>query len=134
MKEQIEKLIELANDYHTFAMEINLPMNHNYIRGGNQSNFEWVKEGKVINVYLANEGTTWQVQFDNVTIINYSKKIELPFDVTEKYLEEIYDDSCDYLHNYLLIDVAKIKLGLMKEKHKEIKKLEQKLKKLKGLI
>jgi hypothetical protein len=32
------------------------------------------------------------------------------------------------------VDVAKIKLGVMKEKHKEIKELERKLKKLKDLV
>jgi len=134
MKKQIEKLIELANDYHTFAMEVNLPMTHNHIRGGNQSDPDWGKEGKLINVYLANEGETWQVEFDKVKIINYLKDIQIPFDSTEESLEEKYSDAYDYLHNYLLVDVAKIKLGVMKEKHKEIKELERKLKKLKDLV
>jgi hypothetical protein len=134
MKKQIEKLIELAKDYHTFAMEVNLPMTHNHIRGGHQSNPEWRKEGKLINVYLASEGKTWQVEFDKVKIINYCKDIQMPFESTEESLEETYNDALDYLHNYLLVDVAKIKLGVMKEKHKEIKELERKLKKLKGLV
>jgi len=134
MKKQIEKLIELAKDYHTFAIEVNLPMTHNHIRGGHQSNPEWRKEGKLINVYLASEGKTWQVEFDKVKIINYAKNIEIPFETTEELLEETYNDALDYLHNYLLVDVAKIKLGVMKEKHKEIKELERKLKKLKGLV
>lgn len=133
MKTQIEKLIELARDYHTFAMEVNLPMTHNHIRRGHQSP-EWRKEGKLISVYLANEGTTWQVEFDEVKIINYAKNIEIPFESSEESLEETYKDAYDYLHNYLLVDVAKIKLGVMKEKHKEIKELEKKLKKLKGLV
>ena len=134
MKQQIEKLIELANDYHTFAMEVNLPMTHNHIRGGHESNLEWRKQGKLINVYLANEGTTWQVEFDKVKIINYCKDVQMPFESTEESLDETYKDAYDYLHNYLLVDVAKIKLGVMKEKHKEIKELERKLKKLKGLV
>jgi hypothetical protein len=134
MKKQIEKLIELAKDYQTFAMEVNLPMTHNHIRGGHQSNPEWRKEGKLINVYLASEGKTWQVEFDKVKIINYCKDIQMPFESTEESLEETYNDALDYLHNYLLVDVAKIKLGVMKEKHKEIKELERKLKKLKGLV
>jgi hypothetical protein len=134
MKQQIEKLIELANDYHTFAMEVNLPMTHNHIRGGHQQKPEWAKEGKLINVYLANEGATWQVEFDKLKIINYCKDIQIPFASTEESLEETYSDAYDYLHNYLLVDVAKIKLGVMKEKHKEIKELERKLKKLKGLV
>ena len=115
-------------------MLLNLPMTHNHIRGGHISSPEWVKEGKLINVYLANKGVTWMVEFQDVGITNYSKKVTLPYEVTEEYLESIYDDAYDYLHNYLLVDVAKIKLGTMKQKHKEIKELEQKLKKLKGLI
>jgi hypothetical protein len=134
MKQQIEKLIELANDYHTFAMEVNLPMTHNHIRGGHQQNPAWAKEGKLINVYLSDEGRTWQVNFDKVEITNYAKRVGIPFGSTEESLEEIYNDAYDYLHNYLLVDVAKIKLGVMKEKHKEIKELERKLKKLKGLV
>jgi hypothetical protein len=134
MKTQIEKLIELAKDYHTFAMEVNLPMTHNHIRGGHQENPEWRKEGKLINVYLANEGTTWQVEFDKVKIINYLNGIQMPFESTEESLEQTYKDAHDYLHNYLLVDVVKIKLGVMKEKHKEIKELERQLKKLKGLV
>jgi hypothetical protein len=134
MKQQIEKLIELARDYHTFAMEVNLPMTHTHIRGGHHQSPEWRKEGKLINVYLANEGTTWQVEFDEVKIINYAKDIQIPFESTEESLEETYSDAYDYLHNYLLVDVVKIKLGVMKEKHKEIKELERKLKKLKGLV
>ena len=134
MKKQIEKLIELANDYHTFAMEVNLPMTHNHIRGGHQSNPDWGKEGKLINVYLANEGITWQVQFDKVVIVNYSNDIKIPFESTEESLQDTYNDAYDYLHNYLLVDVAKIKLGVMKEKHKKIKELEKQLKKLKGLV
>jgi hypothetical protein len=135
MKQQIEKLIELARDYHTFAMEVNLPMTHNRIRGGLQQNPPaWAKEGKLINVYLSDEGRTWQVSFDKVEITNYTKRIGIPFEATEELLQETYNDAYDYLHNYLLVDVAKIKLGVMKEKHKEIKELERKLKKLKGLV
>lgn len=134
MKTQIEKLIELAKDYHTFGIEVNLPMTHNHIRGGHQGRAEWAKDGGLINVYLANEGTTWMVEFGNVSIVGYMDRISIPFDSTEESLQKIYDDSYDYLHNYLLVDVAKIKLGVMKEKHKEIKRLEKELKKLKGLI
>ena len=134
MKQIIEKLIELANDYHTFAMEVNLPMTHNHIRGGHQTNPEWSKQGSLINIYLAGEGRTWQVEFKDVKIINYLKSVSFPYDSTEDTLEAIYNDAQDYLHNYLLPDVAKVKLAVMKEKHKEIEKLEQQLKKLKGLV
>ena len=134
MKTQIEKLIELAKDYHIFGIEVNLPMTHNHIRGGHQSQTEWAKDGEVINVYLANEGTTWMVEFNKVSVVGYMGKISIPFDSTEESLQKTYDDAYDYLHKYLLVDVAKIKLGVMKEKHKEIKELERKLKKLKGLV
>lgn len=133
MKTQIEKLIELAKDYHTFGVEVNLPMTHNHIRGGHQCP-EWAKDGGLINVYLANGGETWQVEFGKVSVIGYMDRISIPFDSTGESLQKIYDDAYDYLHNYLLVDVLKIKLGVMKEKHKEIKRLERELKKLKGLV
>lgn len=134
MKEIIEKLIELAKDYHTFGVEVNLPMTHNHIRGGHSNKPEWTKDGDLINVYLANKGETWMVEFKEVTVVGYSKKVSISFDSTIESLQKTYDSAYDYLHNYLLVDVAKIKLGVMKEKHKEIKELERKLKKLKGLL
>ena len=134
MKKQIEKLIELAKDYQTVGVELNLPMTHNHIRGGHQGTTEWRKEGKLINVYLANEGSTWMVEFDTVSVVGYLGKISMAFDSTEESLQSIYDSAYDYLHNYLLVDVAKIKLKVMKEKQIEIKKLERELKKLKGLV
>lgn len=134
MKQIIEKLIELAKDYHTFGVEVNLPMTHNHIRGGHASKPEWAKEGELINVYLADNGATWMVEFGRVSVTGYASKISIPFNANEDLLQKIWDNAHDYLHNYLLIDVAKIKLGVMREKHKEIKRLERELKKLKGLL
>lgn len=134
MKHNIDKLIELAKDYHTFGVEVNLPMTHNHIRGGHATRPEWAKDGELINVYLADGGATWMVEFGGVSVTGYAKKISIPFDANEDLLQKIWDGAHDYLHNYLLIDVAKIKLGVMREKHKEIKRLERELKKLKGLL
>ena len=92
MKHQIEKLIKLANEYHKYAMDNNLPMGHNYIR-----------EDKRISVYLSEGGGTWAADFGKVEISNYCSKITLPFDATEHTLEAIYDDAHQYLHEHLII-------------------------------
>jgi len=91
MKNQIEKLIGLANEYHKYAMDNDLPMNHNYLR-----------EYQEISVYLSEGGDTWAVDFGKIEIRNYSSMIELPFDITEHMLDEIYDDAHQYLHEHLL--------------------------------
>ena len=91
MKNQIEKLIELANEYHKYAMDNDLTMGHNYFR-----------DDKRICVYLSDKGETWCVYLDRVSVRNYSSMIDLPFDVTEHYLEELYDDAYEYLHEHLL--------------------------------
>lgn len=134
MKKQIEKLIELAHEYHAFAVEVNLPMHHNHVRTMYQNRFEWAKEGKTINIYLANEGQTWQVEFNDVKIVNYAKKVEMPFDATDEHLEFLYNDAHDYLHNYLYGIRDSMMLYAEQEKQKEIEKIELQLKKLKGLI
>jgi hypothetical protein len=91
MKHQIKKLIELANEYHKYAMDNNLPMTHNYLR-----------EYQRISVYLSTRGDTWAVDFGEVEISNYSSKITFPFDTTEHTLEELYDDAHQYLYEHLL--------------------------------
>lgn len=91
MKHQIEKLIELAGEYHKYAMDNNLAMDHNYFR-----------ENERISVYLAEGGRTWSVKFGRVSISNYSSMVELPFDTTEHTLGAIYDDAHQYLHEHLL--------------------------------
>ena len=91
MKKQIEKLIELANEYHKYAIDNDLPMNHNYFR-----------DDERISVYLSEGGDTWTVHFGKIEIRNYSSKITLPFDITEHMLDEIYDDAHQCLHEHLL--------------------------------
>jgi hypothetical protein len=134
MKEQIKKLIELADAYATFGVEINLPMSFTVIRGTNAANMDWCKrDGIKTTVYLSNRGDVWSVIFDNVEISGYNKRIMLPFDVTEEYLDGLYESAKSYLYDYLFPDVAKCKIATLKEKHNEIKALEDKLRKLKGL-
>ena len=91
MKNQIEKLIGLANEYYKYAMDNDLPMNHNYFR-----------DDPEISVYLSEGGNIWAVDFGKVEISNYSSKITLPLDATEHMLDEIYDDAHQCLHEHLL--------------------------------
>ena len=132
MKKQIEKLIEIADGYAVFGTEVGLPMTHNTVRG--EDDKEWVQKGKKISIYLAESGSTWAVYFNGVNIIGYSKKVELPYNVTAQYLNKVIADVGPYLYDYLFPNVAKCKIGVLKEKHKEIKRLESELRKLKGLV
>ena len=91
MKNQIKKLIELAGEYHKYAMDNDLTMGHNYFR-----------DDERISIYLAQGGDTWAVDFGKVEISNYSSKITLPFDATEHMLEAIYEDAYQLLHKDLL--------------------------------
>ena len=91
MKHQIEKLIGLANEYHKYAMDNDLPMGHNDFR-----------DDERICVYLSDKGETWCVYFGKVVVRDYSSMIELPFDITEHMLDEIYDDAHQCLHEHLL--------------------------------
>ncbi len=133
MKKQINELAELGDAYATFGVEVLLPMSHTLVRGPN-CNFDWKLDGKVISVYLASGGETWQVQFDKVEVVGYMKKINLPFDVTVKYLNELIEDVRGYLYDHLFPNVAKCKIGVLKDKHNKIRRLEGELRKLKGLV
>ncbi len=134
MKNQIEKLIDLTKDYVVFGIEIGLPDTHNHIRGGHQSKPEFHTEGDKVNIYLSNKGETWQVEFKDVKIIGYSKKIEMPFNSTEESLEAVYESAKEYLHDHLLPNVAKCKIATLKERHVKIKEIERELRKLKALV
>lgn len=133
MKKEIDDLIELAKSYVIFGIEVGLPDTHNNIRGGHQNVPGFWREGDLINVYFASSGDTWAVTFHDVIVTGYSGRIEIPFESNEEYLKSIHDSAKDYLDNYLLKEVAKVKIDLMKHKHSKIKDLERQLRKLKGL-
>lgn len=134
MKNEINSLINLAKDYVVFGVEIGLPQTHNHIRGGHQCDLDFIKMGDLISIYLANNSETWSVTFKDVVIVGYSSAIQIPFDANEEYLRGVYDSAKKYLVDYLLKDVAKVKLSTMKARHNKIKQLERDLRKLKGLI
>jgi hypothetical protein len=133
MKEQVEKLIELAKDYVVFGIEIGLPDTHNHIRGGHQEKPEFHKEGDLVSIYFSDKGETWSVTFKDVTIVGYSSKFEMPMNADVDYLSKVYNSAKDYLNEHLLPNVAKCKIATLKERHVKIKELERELRKMKGL-
>lgn len=134
MKEQIEKLIELAKEYVVFGEEIMLPQNHTDIRDKDiSSKNDAYLDGSKITIYFNNNYSTWQVSFGKVKIIGYAKDVQIPFDCDSEMLEMEYNSAKDYLYNHLLPNVAKCKISSLKEKHKRIKELEAELRKLKSL-
>lgn len=134
MKKQIENLIEIAKQYHKIGMALNLPMTHNHIRTktGNFQSLKCYKDGRKITIYLADKGKTWQAEFDKVTIVGYSERVQLPFDVTAKYLNELYEDAKDHLENHLKPHLEEFKVDLSSKKLEEIKRLEEQIEALKS--
>ena len=135
MKEQIEKLIELAKEYHAFAMKVGMPDTWNYLRGiqANYNELKSQKEGSSIGCYLAERGKVWVVEFGEVQIKDYSKIIELPFSVSEDYLENIYKDASEFLHSTMQLISDKLQNEAVIKRQDEIKKLEDELAELKAL-
>lgn len=133
MKKQIEKLIKLATAYYEFGMDVPLTMSqHNYVRGVTSLNLFGEKEGTEINIYLADKGETWMVEFDKFKISNFSRKIEMEYNVTEEYLKATYDSAYNYLHNYLLVNVDKFKSSEAELRLIKIKALEIEIARLKN--
>ena len=109
MKKQINELMELAEGYAVFGVEAGLEDGHNKVRGkkGQYGTPDFAEEGEIITIYLANGGSTWSIDFGEVSIVGYTKKVHLPYDVTEEMLIETIADVKPYLHDYLLPNVAK---------------------------
>lgn len=112
MKEEIDKIIDLAKQYVYFATVVGLPMTHNNIRGGHQSIPSFWTEGDLINIYLSQDYKVWSVTFKDVEIVGYNKKISLPFDCTAEYLTERIEDAEKHLQ-YLLEKLIMQKLKLI---------------------
>ncbi len=134
MKEIIKKLVELAQDYVVFGIEIGLPDTHNHIRGGHQTLPDFHQDGDLVNIYFDRGGEVWMVEFNRVEISSFSYTIKFPYSETEEYLTSVYDSAKKYLHEYLLPNIAKCKISTMKERHTRIKKLEREIKTLKKLV
>jgi hypothetical protein len=117
MKQQIEKLIELANEYYEFAVDVKLHElkdNIHKIRGS-RSDHDWCWNGLHTQIYINDGIETWSIQFGDINISDYSKKIELPYNVNETLLEKIHSDAMHYLYNHLLINKRKIKISVKKQ-------------------
>jgi hypothetical protein len=128
MKEQIDKLFELAKDYVVFGIEIGLPDAFNRLRGGYDGNPE-------ISIFFKNGGELWSVKFKDVSITGYSNSIEMPLHSDPEYLNEVYDSAKKYLDEHLLPNVSKCTMKALKEKQlATINKLETELNTIKYLI
>jgi hypothetical protein len=117
MKQQIEKLIELANEYYEFAVDVKLHelKTHVHKIRGRHTDHDWTLDGLHTQIYINDGIETWSIQFGNVDISDYSKKIELPYNVDEALLEKIHSDAMHYLYNHLLINKRKIKISVKKQ-------------------
>lgn len=106
MKNQIDRLVKLAERYADFAREVSIPRsNHNYVRGSKFDNLPPPCEmGGRISVWIPSEMDNWhQVVFGNVTITAFGKPtITIKTSETEESLECLHDDAEAYLECTLI--------------------------------
>jgi hypothetical protein len=132
MKNQIDKLVELAGCYADFAREVSMPRNdHNYVRGSKFHNLPTECEiGGRISVWLTMDMDNWyQVVFDNVTITAFDKPtITIKASETEESLDYLHDDLETYLEGILIPNKLTIAEHYGRSSKKDI---EEKINKLK---
>ena len=90
MKARLQKLIELAKRYATETREAGFPLTHNHLR--NET------DDLIRIVAYINTNNAWQVQFGNIAVVGWSKKIEIPWDVTLADLDKAYDQANIFYH------------------------------------
>jgi hypothetical protein len=132
MKNQIDRLVKLAERYADFAREALMPRSdHNYVRGSEFHNLPTECEiGGRISVWLTMDRDNWyQVVFENVTITAFGEPtITIKVSETEESLEYLHDDAEAYLECTLMPN----KLAIAEHYGKESKKdIEEKINKLK---
>lgn len=129
MKAQIKKLIELAGEFQKYGVLIGLPNTHNVLRGDSVLN---IGEKCFLGIYFSDKRKTWSVTFGGVTISDYSKKLEIPYNVTPKHLTDLYDSAKEFL----AIELAKPKEDLDKllneNKDKRLEELKKEIQELEG--
>lgn len=124
MKKEIDDIVALAKKYAKFGKDNYLPTNnHNGLN----------KEEDVV-IYFGNDRDIWVVDFkDTVRVVDYGNRIELPMDVTEEQLHEIYLFAVDFFNNDLIDKTEEIKEMQRKATENKIKKLKDELKTLEEL-
>lgn len=134
MENAIKKIIELSHDYVTFGREAKLPNTHVDLRTSDplRQKHDWVQDGELIGIYFSDNRKTWCTYFGRIEVTGYRDRICFPTDFTKEELIAAHKDAEEYLHKYLLPNVAKVNLTFIKARQDEIDKLEQKLKELKG--
>jgi hypothetical protein len=141
MKNQIDKLVKLAERYADFAREVSMPRNnHNYVRGGEFNNLPSPCEiGGRISVWLTMDTDNWyQVVFDNVTITAFGEPtITIKASETKESLDCLHSDAEAYLESTLIPNKEAIAEHYGKESKKDIEdkinKLKEELKRYENL-
>lgn len=104
MKEQIKKLVELANEYADFVNRSPIET-HTRMRYGEESD-------EIVTLYFTNK-KEYAITFGKIEINEYMGNITIPINYTENNLERAYCVARELL-----------------DKKKEIKKLKEKLEEL----
>jgi hypothetical protein len=123
MKKQIDQLVVLAKKYAELAIKLGLPDAHNTITGDD-------REIKV-NVYLADRGETWSVNFGKVEVVGYTGKVEFPWHYKAQDLQDILEKATNVFENEFSLRESEYADKAKAEKAEELAKLEDRIEKLK---
>lgn len=128
MKEQLDRLVELARRYREYGNKIQLPDDHNDLR-------ECVgckRIGPRIQVYFADQRKTCAVYFHKIEVSLYSNNITIPADSTTESIEAVIQDVTSFLENELQEDIQELKDKFKAEKLDRIRQMEATLEHLKA--
>lgn len=127
MKQQIDKLVGLAEEYVEYGKEVGVAYSWTYLR----HEFNSERTGKEISIYR-DKAKNWAVKFTGVEVAFYSGIVSFPYSCTPQELEEIYRDAKIFLETIRVEDFGQIKAESEKKRIERITELEDELKQLKG--
>lgn len=128
MEEVISNLIQLAQEYKTFFINLKIKQEYTHVRGPYvEDMFSKYKNGESISIYLNDNYTICSVYFGRLEIALYKNTIEIPFDTKKEDLNEIYKDHYKFLKNLKTNVVKDFEKYLKKEKLERINSLKKEL-------
>lgn len=123
MKKQIDELVATAKKYAELSIKLRLPDGHHNIT----DNDHQIK----VTVYLADDGDTWAVYFDEVEIVGYTQKVRFPWHYNAEDLQGILEKAIDVFENEFSQQQSKFADKAKAEKAKRIATLEEQIERLK---
>ena len=126
METQIKKLVSLAKEYCDYFQTIGISNTWTTLL---ENGFSCSQQ---IRIYFRDDYRVKQVNFFDVDVVLFSKKINIPFDYDAKILDQIITDSIDFLEKFKIEKEDEFKQKAEAEKIKRITELEEELTNLKN--